>query len=227
MKNALKVSLLVLALASAHAQAVETRLDGKYFDIIYDSASLGLFGTPTLSGNTLFFTPTTFSAESSSMSTFKTGSTISFWIVADDGHHLTGASLLEQGDYNADKEDDKSARVAVGGQTRFVDNNHPGSSTSAAIVGAGVSDLPANGFSSTSDWAATSLQTFQSGATKIKFTIENLLFANAGSQSNYAFIEKKYVGLTVSAVPEPESYAMLLAGLGILGAVVRRKKMPA
>ncbi|MDD5334011.1 MAG: PEP-CTERM sorting domain-containing protein [Rhodoferax sp.] len=30
--------------------------------------------------------------------------------------------------------------------------------------------------------------------------------------------------VTVSAVPEPESYAMLLAGLGLMGAVVRRRK---
>jgi hypothetical protein len=29
---------------------------------------------------------------------------------------------------------------------------------------------------------------------------------------------------TVSAVPEPETYAMLLAGLGLMGFVVRRKK---
>lgn len=30
--------------------------------------------------------------------------------------------------------------------------------------------------------------------------------------------------LTVSAVPEPESYAMLLAGLGLMGAIARRRK---
>ncbi len=30
--------------------------------------------------------------------------------------------------------------------------------------------------------------------------------------------------LTVSAVPEPETYAMLLAGLGIMGTVIRRKQ---
>jgi hypothetical protein len=29
---------------------------------------------------------------------------------------------------------------------------------------------------------------------------------------------------TVSAVPEPETYAMLLAGLGVLGAAARRKQ---
>jgi hypothetical protein len=28
----------------------------------------------------------------------------------------------------------------------------------------------------------------------------------------------------VAAVPEPESYAMLLAGLGLVGAIVRRRK---
>jgi hypothetical protein len=30
--------------------------------------------------------------------------------------------------------------------------------------------------------------------------------------------------LTISAVPEPETYAMLMAGLGLLGTVVRRRK---
>ena len=32
------------------------------------------------------------------------------------------------------------------------------------------------------------------------------------------------VGVSVSAVPEPESYAMLLAGLGLMGFMVRRRK---
>ena len=32
-------------------------------------------------------------------------------------------------------------------------------------------------------------------------------------------------GLTVTAVPEPESYAMLLAGLAIVGAVARRRRV--
>ena len=32
------------------------------------------------------------------------------------------------------------------------------------------------------------------------------------------------VGPTVSAVPEPETYAMLLAGMGVVGAMARRRK---
>jgi hypothetical protein len=38
-------------------------------------------------------------------------------------------------------------------------------------------------------------------------------------QSDYTF-----VNMTVSAVPEPETYAMMLAGLGLMGAIVRRRK---
>ncbi|SFW18477.1 PEP-CTERM protein-sorting domain-containing protein [Nitrosovibrio sp. Nv17] len=33
-------------------------------------------------------------------------------------------------------------------------------------------------------------------------------------------------GVTVSPVPEPETYGMLLAGLGLVGAMVRRRKFP-
>ena len=32
-----------------------------------------------------------------------------------------------------------------------------------------------------------------------------------------------YAGAMAAAVPEPETYAMLLAGLGLMGAVVRRR----
>ena len=32
--------------------------------------------------------------------------------------------------------------------------------------------------------------------------------------------------ISVTSVPEPETYAMLLAGLGVMGAVARRRKAP-
>ena len=35
------------------------------------------------------------------------------------------------------------------------------------------------------------------------------------------------IGATVAAVPEPETYAMLLSGLGLIGFVARRRKQPA
>lgn len=47
----------------------------------------------------------------------------------------------------------------------------------------------------------------------------NLSFANAGTDNVGALLDN----VVVTTVPEPETYALLLAGLGLLGAVKRRK----
>jgi hypothetical protein len=44
-----------------------------------------------------------------------------------------------------------------------------------------------------------------------------------GSNGNYQYDSTRLTA-TIAAVPEPETYAMLLAGLGLMGAVARRRK---
>jgi len=39
----------------------------------------------------------------------------------------------------------------------------------------------------------------------------------------YGTVGEAYFSTTITAVPEPETYAMLLAGLGLLGFMARRK----
>jgi choice-of-anchor C domain-containing protein len=46
-----------------------------------------------------------------------------------------------------------------------------------------------------------------------------LLFASAATGNSGAVLDN----VSVAAVPEPESYAMLLAGLGLMGAIARRR----
>lgn len=62
--------------------------------------------------------------------------------------------------------------------------------------------------------------------TQTNYLLSN--YASASATSLYNFTFYKSAGqqdfVTVSAVPEPETYAMLLAGLGIMGAAVRRRK---
>ena len=51
----------------------------------------------------------------------------------------------------------------------------------------------------------------------------SLIFQNAGGDNVGALLDN----VSVSAVPEPETYAMLLAGLGLLGFSIRRIKQNA
>ena len=50
--------------------------------------------------------------------------------------------------------------------------------------------------------------------------IYSLIFQNAGGDNVGALLDN----VSVSAVPEPETYAMLLVGLGLLGFMARRRK---
>lgn len=108
---------VVVAFAASGANAAIQTLDGVGFDISYDDAALGLFGTPSLVGNSLFFAPSGspgFSAQTASGFDF-TNSTFAFQITADPGYMLTAFTLVEEGDYFYFGD---GAGVAVGGQLR-------------------------------------------------------------------------------------------------------------
>jgi hypothetical protein len=49
-------------------------------------------------------------------------------------------------------------------------------------------------------------------------------YANRGTKQYYWDEQWQVSKISVTAVPEPETYAMLLAGLGMMGAMVRRRK---
>jgi len=91
--------------------------------------------------------------------------------------------------------------------------NSNGSSTSVS----------GNGGSVTFSGVAVALN---AGSNTIKFGYTPAGYLNGSGQS-LADESWKITGATVSAVPEPETYAMLLAGLGVMGAIARRRKQAA
>ena len=65
-------------------------------------------------------------------------------------------------------------------------------------------------------WEGNGVIQFQGSYTSISFTTPN-----------YEYYYGATVGAPVAAVPEPETYAMMLAGLGLLGFAARRRKQEA
>lgn len=220
--------------AATSANAAPVTLIGTNFDLIYDSALSGLFGIPTLTNDSIFFTPVNFKAESLNGNGVVTAnSTINLSIIEHAGRNITGFNLLERGDYRLVGD---NSVVGIGGQTRvfdlsnpFIENNTPITSVSNFSIINSIVDSSTHNWTSNSSIFVTSPE--WANTTRYNYTIENLLTAYTDSTTGgprVAFIEKKFAGssisIVVTSVPEADSYAMLLAGLGFMGFISRRRK---
>jgi hypothetical protein len=222
-KSSVAAALLISVCAGQAALATTQTLTGAGFSVQYNDALVGLFGTPTLVGNSLVWFPSGspgFSAQSVSGISL-TNSTFALQVVAAPGYQLTGLGLFEAGDYFAYAGSGSSASVAVGGQLRATPAS---ASTLVAAI------APAAAFSSspvfdlqTQDWSATAALAL-AGVQTVNVSIQNLLAARVSGSDGLAFIEKKEVKLSVmaSVVPEHETYVLLLAGLGLVAFLQRR-----
>lgn len=222
------------ALSASVAMATPITLVGNSFDLIYDNSLAGLFGIPTLSNDSIFFTPVAFKAESLNGNGVVTAnSTINLSIIEHANKNITGFSLLERGDYRLVG---AGSAVGVGGQTRVFDTANPFIENNTAITSTSNFSIVNTIFdSSTHNWTSSSvvsvLDPQWSNTTAYNYTIENLLTAYTDPSvtgPKVAFIEKKFAGssisIVVTTVPEADTYAMMFAGLGLMGFVSRRRK---
>lgn len=202
----------VLALLSGGAVAATT-LAGGSVSYTFDETALGLFGSASISGGSLVFTPSGFVADGTSMAATET---INITVTAASGYVLTGFSLNETGGY----------ALPLAGDTAWA----TGSIKAIDIEGTTGNQLPVS-FSGILDggvWAANAAITLPAAGwggadgkiTSVTLTLSNQLFAMGD-----ASIWKDGVGIgsTVTAVPEAHSYGMFLAGLGLVGYLTRRR----
>ncbi|MCS6911960.1 MAG: PEPxxWA-CTERM sorting domain-containing protein [Myxococcota bacterium] len=217
-------ALLGLGL-SLNALAAPVTLTGSTVTYRFDDALLGLFGTTySLVGDTLTFFPNNFKAQSlNGQGVALTSATLNIRVTANrPTDWLDSVRLTEKGDYLMLDLVPPTGVMGVGvtGQLRVTNLDNPlqvvtDSIVSPALTGVG---LP------TKDWVANATAGVGSWrADDVNVAVENILYAFTTENVSSAFIEKKNVILQVSAVPEPEAWAMLLAGLGLVGLQLRRR----
>lgn len=233
--KALAVGVALAFGAPLSASAATVTLDGDWFDVQYDDTMLGLFGTPTLVGNTLKFFPTSFKATAvdpggANIQAF-TSQTVALKIIVEDGYYMTGAMLAEGGDYF--KYGGARSNVNASGELRVTSLSDASGTVADTLMTSPSFPFPAPGAPGSSlPWTADADVALDGQVTMANVTIQNLLLAWAfnadpGSSSfQGAFIEKKNVALTVGVapIPEPATWAMMATGAILLGFGLRRNR---
>lgn len=231
---------LAAALLSGSAFAVNmVTVSGTNVSFTYDADNLGLFGAPTVSGDSLIFTPTNFVAQSTDGAGYDlTSSTVNISITANTGYQFSTVSLTERGDYALIGDD---AEVSLGGQIRVFDLDDPfANEVTDNIVATAPFDVHTTlaGFTTT-NWTANASVVVPGASAGwggddgivdgVNVTLENILIARTTQVGSLAYIEKKFAGtsIIITAVPEADTYAMLLAGLGLVGFMARRVRKTA
>jgi hypothetical protein len=218
--------------AAGPAHAATQVLSGSHFDVAYDDSALGLFGAPSLSGNTIFFSPTAFSVQSTvGQGRLNLNQSVSLQLLLHAGQTVQSINLSETGTFRlAGTQSD----VYADGELSAFGLAAPGNALVSAITPDSLFGPNANG--APQPWnGAASLDLAGSGIDQsagVGVKLQNFLTARTTTTDpnplQVAMVQISPAGnaiaLSVTMVPELESWAMLLAGLGVLAAVRRRKK---
>jgi hypothetical protein len=238
MRTTLRTALATLTLlsgwlAAPAAQAAFQTVAGTQFDLVYDDSFMGAFGTPTLVGNNIVFTPIDFRAESLNGQEIVTKDvTINLRLYARNGLSIGDLSLTERGVYRLRG---ALSEVSVDGQISAFGFANPSIQVTNKLQ---VAAPLTNRDGALHDWTASAGVSLLNGPASINqsagvnVTIGNLLEAYTDSRDTgllNALIEKKFSGaavsLTVSMVPEPASALMGVVALLAWGQASLRRKI--
>ena len=228
------VKLSVVALASVllfgSGLSAASILVGDHFTVTFTSAAQGMFGDPVISApKVLSWTPALFVVDSDA-GTLTSETLVT--ITANAGWNLKKFSFSEGGIYEGGTITDPGtstilvkadgyAKVTPLFSSAIQHNFATGNITTATF------DAPSNTDNGFGHWSAlASPITVNAAVSQVQFNAKDNLYAWA-SADGYSYIQMKAANLmieTVSAVPEPEAYTMVLAGLAAIGLVARRRR---
>lgn len=235
MKNTLLKQTLVLALAAcaaASAQAVDVReVQGANVVFFYDADTWGADAF-SVSGNSITFNMSDdfdLKAKSSSSSNTKTDSigfdrATALVVVAKNGYALSkalsygitaGSAQIANGDAFVMLTGDLNTGT-MSGHTFTVSSNIGSYSVFNHLTSSG-------SLVATDAYPGSQAQYSTLGIGANLF----LKLQQIGTGTSYASVDQVSYGFSVTAVPEPETYLMLGAGLGLVGFAARRRKQQA
>lgn len=212
---------------SGVAFAASVTLSGDSVDFTFDDTLMGLFGQPVLSGDTLSFTPVDFKAASTNGAGYTlAANTANIQMTAHNGYSFSSIDLAERGDYLLLG---GGSTADVAGQVRVYDMLDPAKDTTTAIAPDAAMDQMGDNTHPWTAAASTDLSGW-TGTRSVNVSFQNLLVASTSGSSSLAYVDKKYGGLTattaaVTPVPEAQVSAMMLAGLGLIGWKIGRRRV--
>ena len=221
MNNRSKPILLILLLTSfSSSQAGIVTVNGNSVSFSYDNTLLDLFGSPTIAGDQLFFTPTNFDANASGLTAFDLKySTINIKVTALNGGEINTVNVNEKGTYISKG---SSSYVDAGGQIIVTDSNSPLTEVTDNLTLSTPFAHQAS-FFPTQNWqasAASNVSIF--GTSSVNVNIGNFLIAMTNAFGELGFIQKSAVVLRITSVPLPTSVWLFGAALLVFLAYSKR-----
>jgi hypothetical protein len=187
----------------------------------YDDAQLGagLFGLPTLSGDSLIFLSPMFRAESIDGAGLDTASAtfVIDRVYSLDDMDIMDIFLYESGDYRIINGDSVSAELILD-----IENNNSSESGSVSELFTATGDSGGQQEWSIQDGFDPSSE-FASASNDVKVSITDILTADSDAFGETAWIQKKLTLTAATVVPIPAAAWLFVSALGLL--VWRRKPM--
>ncbi len=223
------IGLALMTLAVSATQAATIVQIGTDVTFTYDDSTL--YGTGTVVGNSIFFSPTAFQAESlNADGAVSANATLNITVEVNPGsaYVMTEFLLAEQGDYLLTG---GSSSVSAEGQLQVTSNIKTClvfPCMDSEIFTAG----PLTTVGTLTGWTINSGIDFANTAgwgtdTSVQVQIQNVLLATSTVNGESAMVQKKFeaVGLILNPVPVPAAVWLFGSALGLLGWMKRTKTL--